>query len=96
MEGVRNGLTFLCWPYFADQFLNESYICDIWKTGLRLTPDESGVIARREIKAKVEELLGEEEFRTRALALKEMAEESVNRGGSSCKNLNTFAQAMKR
>nr|UHB15538.1 UDP-glycosyltransferase [Paris polyphylla] len=35
MEGVRNGLRFLCWPYFADQFFNESYICDVWRTGLR-------------------------------------------------------------
>ncbi|CBI21224.3 unnamed protein product, partial [Vitis vinifera] len=31
MEGVSNGVPFLCWPYFADQFLNKTYICDIWK-----------------------------------------------------------------
>ncbi|XP_044467821.1 UDP-glycosyltransferase 83A1-like [Mangifera indica] len=29
MEGVSNGLPFLCWPYFGDQFINQSYICDI-------------------------------------------------------------------
>ncbi|CBI21225.3 unnamed protein product, partial [Vitis vinifera] len=31
MEGVSNGVPFLCWPYFADQFLNQGYICDVWK-----------------------------------------------------------------
>ncbi|PWA52945.1 UDP-glucuronosyl/UDP-glucosyltransferase [Artemisia annua] len=33
LEGVTNGLPFLCWPYFSDQFIDESYICDIWKNG---------------------------------------------------------------
>ena len=36
-EGAGNGTPVLCWPYFADQFVNESYICDVWRTGLRLT-----------------------------------------------------------
>ncbi|KAF2313655.1 hypothetical protein GH714_012614 [Hevea brasiliensis] len=36
MEGVANGVPFLCWPYFADQFLNEIYITDVWKVGLTL------------------------------------------------------------
>ncbi|KAI7735108.1 hypothetical protein M8C21_033767 [Ambrosia artemisiifolia] len=35
LEGITNGIPFLCWPYFCDQYCNESYICDIWKTGLR-------------------------------------------------------------
>ena len=42
MEGVRNGVPFLCWPYFVDQFANRSYICDIWRTGLA----GSGRVAR--------------------------------------------------
>nr|GEZ75554.1 putative UDP-glucuronosyl/UDP-glucosyltransferase [Tanacetum cinerariifolium] len=27
MEGVSNGVPFLCWPYFFDQFLDATYIC---------------------------------------------------------------------
>ncbi|KAC9242325.1 hypothetical protein E3N88_46144 [Mikania micrantha] len=48
LEGVTNGLPFLCWPYFADQFHNETYICDIWKTGLKLNKNEEGIITRGE------------------------------------------------
>ena len=29
VDGVTNGVPFLCWPYFADQFLNGTYICDV-------------------------------------------------------------------
>ncbi|PRQ53398.1 putative hexosyltransferase [Rosa chinensis] len=29
LEGLSNGVSFLCWPYFVDQFLNKSYVCDI-------------------------------------------------------------------
>ncbi|GFY82942.1 hypothetical protein Acr_02g0011820 [Actinidia rufa] len=36
VEGLSNGVPFLCWPYFGDQFLNQSYICDVWKVGLGL------------------------------------------------------------
>ncbi|KAH9778072.1 UDP-glycosyltransferase 83A1 [Citrus sinensis] len=31
IEGLSSAVPFLCWPYFADQFLISSYICDFWK-----------------------------------------------------------------
>ena len=43
LKGISMGVPFLCWPYFADQFHNKSYICDAWKIGLGLTPDEKRV-----------------------------------------------------
>ncbi|KAK1278437.1 UDP-glycosyltransferase 83A1 [Acorus gramineus] len=95
MEGVTNGVPFLCWPYFADQFLNESYICDSWKVGLRLCRDAGGFITKEEIKTKVEALLGDREVVGRALELKEMAEVSIAEGGSSYNNLNEFIESMK-
>ncbi|KAG6513441.1 UDP-glycosyltransferase 83A1-like [Zingiber officinale] len=95
MEGVRNGKLFLCWPYFADQFLNQSYICDDWKVGLRLTPDESGIVKREQIKSKVEELLPNEEMTARASTLKETAQRNIKEGGASFENLKTFIDAIK-
>ncbi|XP_058070360.1 UDP-glycosyltransferase 83A1-like [Magnolia sinica] len=95
MEGLSNGVPFLCWPYFTDQFLNKTYISDFWKVGLGFIPDGNGIIPREEIKGKLNELLGDEGIRARSLELKEMARKQVGEGGSSLKNFNSFIEAMK-
>ncbi|XP_058070362.1 UDP-glycosyltransferase 83A1-like [Magnolia sinica] len=95
LEGLSNGVPFLCWPYFCDQFLNKSYISDVWKVGLGLSSDIKGIISRVEIKGKVDQLVSDEGIRSRALELKDMARKSVGVGGSSSKNFNDFVEAMK-
>ncbi|KAJ0098833.1 hypothetical protein Patl1_21719 [Pistacia atlantica] len=95
MEGVSNGVPFLCWPYFADQFLNRSYICDVWKVGLGFTRDARGIITRDEIKSKVERLLENEEYKGRALKLKEMVLNNIAEGGESYKNFKNFIEWLK-
>lgn len=60
-----------------------------------MTPDECGIITQNQIKSKVEELLGVEESRSRALILKELAKKSINKGGSSFENLNIFVDAIR-
>ncbi|KAL5739190.1 hypothetical protein ACOSQ2_028370 [Xanthoceras sorbifolium] len=95
MEGVSNGLPFLCWPYFADQFLNESYICDVWKVGLKFDKNESGIITGKEFKTKLDQLLGDENFKGRSLALKEMTMNSVREGGHSNKTFKNFLEWIK-
>ncbi|KAG5026422.1 hypothetical protein JHK86_022336 [Glycine max] len=44
--GVCGGIPFLCWPFFSDQFINKSYVCDVWKVGLGLNKDENGLILK--------------------------------------------------
>ncbi|GLU01837.1 hypothetical protein SLE2022_191190 [Rubroshorea leprosula] len=95
MEGLSNGVPFLCWPYFGDQFLNESYICDIWKVGLKFEKDESEIIRGEEIKSKVEKLLSDENFKARALELKEKTIDNIKEGGSSEQNLKSFIEWVK-
>ena len=92
MDGIAMGIPFLCWPYFGDQFLNQSYICKKWKVGLELNPDENGFISRHEIKKKFEELVSDEGIKANAEKLKEMARKSVSEGGSSYKNFKTFIE----
>uniref|UniRef100_A0ACD5X8T7 Uncharacterized protein n=1 Tax=Avena sativa TaxID=4498 RepID=A0ACD5X8T7_AVESA len=87
MEGLRNGVPFLCWPYFADQFCNQSYVCNVWGTGVKLCADERGVVTKEEIKGKVSQLLGDEEIRARAAMWKDKACASIAEGGSSHQNL---------
>ncbi|KAG6660203.1 hypothetical protein CIPAW_03G089200 [Carya illinoinensis] len=83
IESVCNGVPFL------------SYICDVWKVGLKIDRDESGIITQGEINKKVEELLGGENFKLRALNLQEKVTNSVKEGGSSYKNLNRFVEWLK-
>ncbi|ERM99955.1 hypothetical protein AMTR_s00110p00117260 [Amborella trichopoda] len=94
LEGLNNGVPFICWPYFADQFLNQTYIVDIWKVGVGLKANEDGIFSKEEIKSKVEEMLGDEGIRERILKLKEEAISSVTEG-SSVENLLGFMEAMK-
>ena len=95
VEGVSYGVPFLCWPYFADQFINQSYICDVWRIGLGLNRDGRGVITRDEVRTKVERVMNDEEMKERALSYKEMAANSVNEGGSSNRNFRNFIEWMK-
>ncbi|XP_038890155.1 UDP-glycosyltransferase 83A1-like [Benincasa hispida] len=95
LESLSNGIRFLCWPYFADQFLNESYICDIWKVGLKLKKDEHGIITRTEIKEKMEKLLTDEDLKQRIQKLKKTVVENVEEGGRSYNNFNNFINWLK-
>ncbi|TVU44958.1 hypothetical protein EJB05_04422 [Eragrostis curvula] len=87
IEGVRNGVPFLCWPYYADQFCNQSYICDVWGTGLRICAIERDVVTKEEIRDKVAGLLRDEGIKARVLSLKQAACASVTDGGSSHRDL---------
>ncbi|XP_062200472.1 UDP-glycosyltransferase 83A1-like [Phragmites australis] len=95
MEGVRNGVPFLAWPYFADQFVNQVYICDVWKVGLRAVADEAGVITKEHIAGRVEELMADADMRERAEGMKKVAHGSVKEGGSSHDNFDMFVEALK-
>ncbi|XP_030940419.1 UDP-glycosyltransferase 83A1-like [Quercus lobata] len=95
LDGISMGVPFLCWPYFTDQFQNKSYICDVWKVGLGLNPDENGIITRHEINTKIKTLLFDDGIKTSALKLKEMAKKSVTEGGSSFKNFESFIEKIK-
>ncbi|CAI9754577.1 unnamed protein product [Fraxinus pennsylvanica] len=95
VEGVSMGVPFLCWPYFADQFHNQNYICDIWKIGLRLNPDENGFRSSHEIKTKIGMLFSDHSIRENSLKVKEMSIESVNESGSTFQNFETFINHLK-
>jgi hypothetical protein len=95
LESISMGVPFLCLPYFADQFNNKNYICDVWKVGLGLNPDENGLITRHEINTKIKTLLCDDGIKTNALKLKEMAKKSVTKGGSSFKNFESFIEQIK-
>ncbi|EOY22031.1 UDP-Glycosyltransferase superfamily protein, putative [Theobroma cacao] len=95
LEGLSKGIPFLCWPYFTDQLHNKSYICDVWRIGLGVDPDENGIITRHEISTKIKAVLSSDAIKANALHLKELARKSVNEGGSSYKNFKSFIEQIK-
>ncbi|KAI6695786.1 hypothetical protein NL676_023496 [Syzygium grande] len=95
LEGLSNGVPLLCGPYFADQRLNRSIICDVWRVGLGVDGDENGVINRHEMRTKILTVLGSDEIRSNCLRVKEMARKSMSEGGSSSKNLESFIELIK-
>ena len=95
IEGLSNGVPFLCWPYFADQFYNKLYICDELKSGLGFDSDENGLVSRGEIKAKVDQLLSDENIRSRSHKLKEELKHNIEEGGRSSDNLCRFVTWLK-
>ncbi|CAJ1947158.1 unnamed protein product [Sphenostylis stenocarpa] len=90
MEGLSNGVPFLCWPIFGDQIQNKTYICDEVMVGLGLDKDQNGVVSGKEIKLKVEQLLRDENIKSRSLELKEKVMNNIVKGGRSLENLNRF------
>ncbi|KAE8706241.1 hypothetical protein F3Y22_tig00110402pilonHSYRG00007 [Hibiscus syriacus] len=72
IEDLSNGVPFLCWPYFADQFFNQSYICEYWGVGLGLERDGKGIIRRDEIRNKVKQVVGIDKYKATSMALMEI------------------------
>ncbi|KHN41572.1 UDP-glycosyltransferase 83A1 [Glycine soja] len=95
LEGVSNGVPFLCWPYYTDQLVDKAYICDMWKVGLGFDLDDKGLISRWEIKKKVDQILGDENIRGRSQKLKEMVLSNIAEGGQSYENFNKFVEWLK-
>ncbi|CAL0317166.1 unnamed protein product [Lupinus luteus] len=95
IEGLSNGVPFLCWPYFTDQFHNKTYICEELKVGLGFDSDENGLVQSGEIKMKVDQLLNDENIRSRSLKIKEKLLSNISKEGQSSMNLKSFVEWLK-
>ncbi|KAK6250049.1 hypothetical protein SCA6_004054 [Theobroma cacao] len=95
MEGLSMRVPFLCWPYFADQFHNRIYICNVWNIGLPLTPNENGIITKHEISARKKTLISSDGIKANVLDLKQVARKSIDEARSSFKNFKSFIERIK-
>lgn len=94
LEGVRNGVPILCWPYFCDQFLDRSYITNVWRTGLAVSPGADGIVTKEEVSSKVEQVVGDADLRERARLLKDTACQCISEGGGSYENFRRFVNLL--
>ncbi|KAM7269193.1 hypothetical protein ACFE04_024690 [Oxalis oulophora] len=95
LEAITLGVPQLCWPYYADQFSIKSSVCEEWKIGLCLEPNEDGIVTRHEIKRKIENFYSNDVIRDNVMKLKELAQRSIGEGGSSVRNLEEFVKLIK-
>ncbi|KAJ0503325.1 putative trans-zeatin O-beta-D-glucosyltransferase [Helianthus annuus] len=108
LEGISAGIPMVTWPQFADQFLNERFIINVLKIGVKIgmeVPvifhelDESKEIVKRdEIKEAIECLMkNHEEGEARRKRSKEfsvMAKRAMEEGGSSQRNMTLMIHAV--
>ncbi|XP_076936767.1 UDP-glycosyltransferase 73E1-like [Bidens hawaiensis] len=106
LEAVSTGVPMVTWPQFSDQFINERFIVDVLKVGVKIgmeapivvgEQDKFGVVVKKEdVKRSVEDVMdnGEEgeARRKRCRELAELAERAMEDGGSSCLSMTSMIQ----
>ncbi|KAL7209410.1 hypothetical protein ACSBR1_031030 [Camellia fascicularis] len=90
LEGLVCGVPVVAFPQWSDQATNAKLIKDVWKTGVRVTLNEEGVVEGEEIERCIEMVMESEETRRNAKKCRVMAREAVKEGGSSDFNLKAF------
>lgn len=109
LEGISGGLPMVTWPHFADQFLNERFIVDVLKIGVRIgmeVPVRVGEeeifgvqVKKEDMKTALEGLMDKGEKgkarRKRASELGKMSKRAMEEGGSSYLNLTSMIQDIR-
>ncbi|KAL6861795.1 hypothetical protein ACP4OV_017495 [Aristida adscensionis] len=94
-ESIWAGVPMICWPGFADQYINCRYVCEEWGIGLRL--DEQ--LRREQVTAYIEELMGGGDtaagMRRNAARWKAAAEAATAPGGSSYDSLDELVEELR-
>jgi len=102
LESMSMGVPVVGFPYYGDQFLNCRFAKDVWKIGLDfegVDVDDHKVVRKEEVEDVVGRMMKApqgNQLREKVQKLKECAVRAVLPGGSSFRNLNTFAEDMMR
>ncbi|XP_050374622.1 phloretin 4'-O-glucosyltransferase-like [Argentina anserina] len=95
LESLISGVPVVTLPQWTDQCTNAKLIEETWKTGVRVAPNEGGVVVGEELKKCIDLVMGNEELRRNAEKWKELAREAVSEGGSSDNNLKAFLEEIE-
>ncbi|KAI3687852.1 hypothetical protein L1987_81555 [Smallanthus sonchifolius] len=104
LESICAGVPMVTWPFFADQFLNETFIVEILKIGVRVgvqipvlygEEDKVGALVKKDdVKKAVDRLMEDDEEgkqrRKRANELAKMAKIAMEKDGSSYENVSSL------
>ncbi|XP_062225219.1 UDP-glucosyltransferase UGT13248-like [Phragmites australis] len=93
-EAIAAGVPMVAMPQSADQPTIAKYVESAWGIGLRMRPDEIGLLRREEVERCIREVMDGErkgEYTRNAAKWMEKAKEAMQEGGSSDKNIAEFA-----
>ncbi|GAB2277242.1 hypothetical protein Dimus_011949 [Dionaea muscipula] len=93
MESIVAGVPMACWPFFADQQVNSSYVNKVWKVGM----DMKDTCDRATVAKMVRDLIEgrRDELARKAGQLSRSAKSSIAEGGSSSYNLQNLIQDIR-
>ncbi|KAH7549795.1 hypothetical protein ACOSP7_025271 [Xanthoceras sorbifolium] len=93
LEALSLGVPMVAMPQWVDQPTNAKFVEDVWGTGIRVLPDEKGIVESQVLQKCIKEIMeGEKgkEIKKNAKKWKELAKEAIDEGGSSDNNINEF------
>ncbi|KAA8536236.1 hypothetical protein F0562_028714 [Nyssa sinensis] len=93
LETIAAGVPVIAYPQWTDQPTNAKLIVDVLRLGVRIRPNEDGVVTSEEVEKSIQEIMSgpsSEQFKKNAAELKRAAREAVADGGSSDRNIQSF------
>lgn len=93
LEALSLGVPMVVMPQWTDQTTNAKFVADVWRVGLRVKVDPSGIVPREEIELCIREVMQGEKakgIKENSIRWRELAKEAVDEGGSSGKNIEEF------
>ncbi|KAL0322764.1 UNVERIFIED_CONTAM: UDP glycosyltransferase 9 [Sesamum angustifolium] len=97
LEALSCGVPLIAMPQWVDQLTNSKFIEDVWGVGVRVKRGEDGIVGREEIAMCIKEVSEEDrgmELKRNACVWKDLANEAVEKGGTSANNIEDFVSKL--
>ncbi|XP_074284496.1 mogroside I-E synthase-like [Silene latifolia] len=98
LEAISLGVPMVAFPQWTDQPTNAKCVTDLWKIGVKVRKNEGGLVTREEIELCILEVMeGDKsnEIKSNAKKWKNLAKETMEKGGSTSRNIEEFVAKLQ-
>ncbi|KAH9619717.1 hypothetical protein KSS87_015829 [Heliosperma pusillum] len=99
LEAISLGVPMVAFPQWTDQPTNAKCVTDLWKIGVKVKANEGGLVTREEIELCILEVMeGDKsnEIKSNAKKWKQLAKETMEKDGSSSRNIEEFVAKLQK